>query len=437
MGAAAVAVSLTLTGCFTQGNDAKSGDDKPANLTGEFEVVSFYPEGSPEYKRLEGLAKQFEGRFPGAKVKLVFGGGQDVPKIQARWRAGNPPEVNYGFFGRLAGNPDGMKYVEAGQVQPLSDAMSKTLTGFDKPWKDAVLPAVRTLITGPDGTYYAAPESVTTIQFFYNKKVFQQLGVSPPKTLPELFEVADKVKASGVAPFAVTGTFAPYMQQYLDYLLMRRSGTQNTLDAIAGKKDFASLPGAAEAVADLHKMVSSGYFMDGFKSADFTAAQLAFFQGKAAMILMGSWLIGEMKQSIPADFEVGTFAFPTVPGASGDQTGVYGGVNVQTVAKQSKNPALGVEWLRFVAEKSNQEAFVAETGNISGYEGVAAPKGFEAQAEMLKQANAFTLTNLGILAEPAAVKDAYGQAVVKLFFGQADAPTTVQSINDGLKKARG
>lgn len=438
LGAALVASTLLLTGCMFSTPD--TGDEtsgEPANLTGEFEVVSFYPAGSPDYQRLEGLAREFEGRHAGAKVKLVFGGGQDVPQIQARWRAGNPPEVNYGFFGKLAGNPDGMTYVDAGQVQPLSDAMGQPLAGFDQPWKDAVLPAVRAQLVAPDGTFYAAPEAVTTIQFFYNKKIFQQLGVQPPSTLDDLFTVADRVKASGVAPFAVTGTFAPYLQLYMDYLLLRRAGGQNVLDAIDGKKDFATLPGVQQAAADLDRMVSNGYFMNNFKSTDFTAAQLAFFQGDAAMILMGSWLMGEMKESIPAGFEVGTFAFPTAPGAAGDQTGVFGGVNVQTVAKQSGNPALGVAWLQFLAEKSNQEKFVQETGNISAYTGVPAPAGFEDQAAMLSQENAFWPSYFAVLSQPAAVKDAYGMPITELFFGELDGADLVSKINDGLKKARG
>lgn len=437
-GAVLAVGSLLMSGCMFGGsNSGGASADKSAKLTGEFEVVSFYPAGSPDYQRLQALADEFEKRHPGAKVKLVFGGGQDTPKIQARWRAGNPPEVNYGFFGKMAGSADGFKYVQAGQVQSLDDAMSQQLNGYGKAWKDAILPAVRDQLTGPDGKFYAAPEAVTTIQFFYNKKIFDQQGIQPPKTMDDLLAASAKLKAAGVTPFAVTGTFAPYMQLYFDYLLLRRAGGQNVLDAIDGKKDFASLPGVNEAAADLQKMVSSGYFMNGFKSTDFTAAQLAFFQGKTAMILMGSWLTGEMKDSIPADFQIGTFPFPTVPGAAGDQQGVFGAVNAQTVAKQSKNPALGVEWLKFVAEKSNQENFVQQTGNISAYEGIPAPKGLESQVDMLNQNAAFMPSYFAVLSQPAAVKDAYEQPIVKLFFGQTDAAGLVASINAGLKKARG
>jgi ABC-type glycerol-3-phosphate transport system substrate-binding protein len=316
--------------------------------------------------------------------------------------------------------------------------MATPLAGFDKPWKDAILPAVRSQVTSAeDGKIYAAPEAVTTIQFFYNKKFFDQQGLQPPKTLDDLFAAADKLKAAGVSPFAVTGTFAPYMQLWFDYLLLRRTGAQNVQDAIAGKKDFAALPGVNEAAADLERMVRGGYFLDGFRSADFTAAQLAFFQGKAAMILMGSWLVGEMKASIPADFQAGTFTFPTVPNAGGDQAGVFGGVNAQTVASHSKNPALGVEWLRFVAEKANQERYVTQSGNISAYGGVPAPPSFQNQALPLTQENAFVQSYFAILAQPAAVKNAYEQPIVRLFFGQTNAAGLVKEINDGLKKARG
>lgn len=441
LGAALVACSVVMSGCMFGGadddNKKESGADS-TTLTGELEVVSFYPAGSPDYQRLQALGKEFEKRHPGVTVKFVFGGGQDTPKIQARWRAGNPPEVNYGFFGPTANAGDGLTYVHAGQVYSLDDAMKKPLASYGKPWKEAILPAVRSQITSSeDGKVYAAPEAVTTIQFFYNKKIFDQQGLQPPKTLDDLFAAADKLKAAGVTPFTVTGTFPPYMQLWMDYLLLRRAGAQNVQDAIAGKKDFASLPGVNEAAADLQRLTHSGYFLDGFRSTDFTAAQLAFFQGKAAMILMGSWLVGEMKASIPADFQTGTFAFPTIPGAAGDQDGIFGGVNAQTVASQSKNPALGVEWLRFVAEKDNQNKYVEQTGNISAYEGVPAPPGFENQAALLSKENSFVQSYFAVLSQPAAVKDAYEQPIVKMFFGQLDAAGLVKQINDGLKKARG
>ncbi|SEE87592.1 ABC transporter substrate-binding protein [Jiangella alba] len=443
--AVATAVMLSLTACITGSDDGdepetestgggEASGDAAAEITGPLEVVSFYPEGSPDFERLSGLAEEFETRHPGVDVTLTFGGGQDVPQIEARWRAGDPPDVNYGFLDASA--PDGGPWVSAGQVLPLADAMQQPLEGYDGSWEEAILPGVLPLLS-VDDTIYSAPESVTTLQFFYNAALFAEHGIEPPQTFEDLVAAADTLKAAGVAPFTVTGTFLPYLQMYWDYLALRHIGLEGLQQAIAGEVELASLPGAAEAAADLERLTSSGYFLDGFRGVDFTSAQMSFFQGDAAMILMGSWLIGEMAAAIPEGFEVGTFAFPTVDGGSGDQDGLFGGTNGQIVAKDGENPDAAVAWLQFVAEPENQTAYVENTGGISAYTGIAAPEGFEDVTAMLEEGAAFAPSYMGILAQSQEVQNAYQQPIAQLFFGEIDGATMLSQMSDGLQSAAG
>lgn len=443
--AVATAVMLSLSACIT-GSDSgdepetessaggEATDDAPAEITGDLEVVSFYPEGSPDHERLAGLADEFESQHPGTTVTLTFGGGQDTPQIEARWRAGDPPEVNYGFMDAAA--PDGGPWVAGGQVMSLNDVMQEPLEGYDGTWEDAILPGVRPLISVGD-EIYGAPESVTTLQFFYNAAIFEEQGIEPPETFDDLLAAADTLKAAGVAPFTVTGTFLPYLQMYWDYLALRHIGLEGLQQAIAGEVELASLPGAAEAAADLERLATGGYFLDGFRGVDFTSAQMSFFQGDAAMILMGSWLIGEMSAAIPADFQVGTFAFPTVDGGSGDQQGLFGGTNAQVVAQDSGNTDAAVAWLQFIADPENQNAYVESTGGISAYTGIAAPEGFEDVTAMLEEGAAFAPSYMGILALSQEVQTAYQQPIAQLFFGEIDGAEMLASMSDGLQAAAG
>lgn len=436
--ALAVGLSLGMTGCvFSSPDDDTTAAPAPsedAEVTGDLEVVSFYPEGSPDHDRLRGLADDFEERHPGVTVTLTFGGGQDVPQIEARWRAGDPPEVNYGFFD--SGRDDGGDWVTEGKVLALDDVMSRELDGYDSSWEEAILPGVRPLITAEaDGSVYGTPESVTTLQFFYNEKIFTEQGIEPPETVDELVDVADQLQAAGITPFTVTGTFLPYMQIYWDYLALRHIGLEGLQSAIDGETELASLPGAADAAADLERLTSDGNLLDGFRGSDFTAAQMSFFQGDAAMILMGSWLVGEMADAIPADFQVGTFAFPAVEGADGDPTGLFGGINVQTVAADSENTAAAVAWLEFIGEKSNQEAYVEATGGISAYVGVPAPEGFDDVTVMLEEGAQFAPSYMGLLALPQEVQNAYQQPIAKLFFGEVDGAGMLAEMSQGLSAA--
>jgi raffinose/stachyose/melibiose transport system substrate-binding protein len=315
------------------------------------------------------------------------------------------------------------------QPLPKSDGY-----GAKTKWKDAILPAVRPFVT-MNGHYYAVPREVTVLNFFYNRAIFAKYGLKPPQTLGQFLAVCAKLKQNGVTPLTVTGTFAGYMQMYYDYLLTRRVGAAPVQQAINGKRSFASIPGVLAAAKDLANVVHNGNLLKGFQGTDFTAAQLDFFQGKAAMILMGSWLVGEMKASIPSNFQLGTFPFPQIPGGKGNAT-LFGTVNVMTVAKQSKRPDLGVEWLKYFARKDVQKARTKYLDDISGYKGVPAGPKYQGVANALAQGKSFATAYFGIYGDTKSVQDAYQQPIAKLFFGQISPAEMVKEISDGLASAQ-
>jgi raffinose/stachyose/melibiose transport system substrate-binding protein len=402
------------------------------------EVVSFYPEGAPDYNNIQAINRSFEASHRGIKTTITFGGGQNAPNIVARWRAGNPPEVNVGFFGQ---GSEGTSYATSGQLHDLTPAMNQVLPrshgyGSNVKWKDAMLPAVKPFVT-LSGKYWAVPSEITAITFFYNRAIFRRAGVAPPTNWAQFLAVCKKLKARGIAPLTVTGTFAGYMQLYLDYLLARRVGTGPVLNAIAGRRTFASIPGVSAAATQLQQIIRNGYILQGFQATDFTAAQLNFFQGRAAMILMGTWLEGEMKESIPSGFQLGTFPFPQIPNGKGNGV-VFGAVNARTVAAKSDNPRLGVEWLRYAARKDIQRARIKFLQYISPYKGVKTdPKYALLQRSFEGNRGSFAVSYFGLFGQSKAVRDAFQMPIAELFFGRITGQEMVKKISDGLVAARG
>lgn len=402
---------------------------------GTIEVVSIYPEGTADYRNLESTSELFATTYPGSSAKLVVRGSNNTA-IENRWRAGNPPEVNFGgwFKGTI---PAAWEYAKAGQLYDLAPAMEGPASGFDGKWKDNILPGVLPFIEyPPNGAIYGAPREVTTIQFFYNKKIFGQLGLQIPTTWAEFLAIGDKLKAAGVVPLSLGGSYAPYLDYYFDYLLLRAAGHQPIVDALTGKSRFDEVGGVMQAADEFDKLVKGGYFQQGFVGTDFTAAQINFFSGKAAMILMGSWLQAEMKDSIPSDFELGTFPFPKLDGGAGDQDGVFGTVNSEVVAAQAPRPDLGAEWLRMQAAKVNQVQRTTELGYLSPYRGVSPPPGFEGIADRLNQGTALIDYEWGLDQGPQALRDAFQQPPIRLASGELSAAEMVKTISDGLAAAR-
>ncbi|RQP09576.1 MAG: carbohydrate ABC transporter substrate-binding protein [Microbacteriaceae bacterium] len=440
--AAGAALALGLTACAPPSTDPTPAPTA-GGLSGTLEVVSYHPENTPLYDRLAELAEQFEAQHDGLTVEITFGGGPGMPPIMTRYLAGDAPDVNPTLGGQC---PNG-ELIEGGLTYDLSDAL-KSDFGDGGTWEDAIHPAVRSqLDSWVDDSVCMAPESVTVIQFFYNKKIFAEHGLSVPETIDDLIETAAALKSAGQTPFAVTGTFAFYMQLYWDYLMLRHvgaeaythaiGGAQVTREPIPGERPLlADLPGVRDAARDLERLVSDGNILDGFRSTDFTAAQMSFFQGDAAMILMGSWLVSEMADAIPEDFEVGTFAFPVATGGAGDQATTIGGVQGLSVAADAKNPEAAIEWLKFIGQADVQATYASEFGAISGYKAAPAPEGFEAVVDMLADGE-MQMMYFGLLGQSAEIQAAIHEPLTQLFFGQIGADEMVTQMSQRLDAANG
>ena len=157
--------------------------------------------------------------------------------------------------------------------------------------------------------------------------------------------------------------------------------------------------------------------------------------GRAGMILMGTWLEGEMKDSIPAGFQLGTFAFPTIPGGKGGDV-LFGAVNVMTVAKQSASPAQGVEWLKWFSRKDVQAARTNYLAYVSPFKGVKVGPKYRGVMQSLQTNGAFATSYFGVFGQTKSVRDAYQQPIVELMFGKTNPADMVKKISDGLQSAQ-
>jgi raffinose/stachyose/melibiose transport system substrate-binding protein len=206
------------------------------------------------------------------------------------------------------------------------------------------------------GKLYGIPVSADLWVIYYNKKLFQEAGVTKlPTTLEELQALVPKFKAKGIIPMTTDGKDAWPLCITFDQIAWRLSGDPTLPQkALDGKTKFTD-PVFVKAATILQNMVKSGLFQEDVMVSDYGAARNLFGQGKAAMYLMGSWELGlASDQSFSAEFRsnVDAFKFPTIAGGKGGQDDLfawYGGNYV--VSASSKNAALGVKYLEFYAKR--------------------------------------------------------------------------------------
>jgi multiple sugar transport system substrate-binding protein len=227
-------------------------------------------------------------------------------------------------------------------------------------WKKAVAEgsvpeSVRELYT-VNGKQYCAPITVDNWVMFYNKKIFDKHGLTPPKSWDELMQVASTLKQKGETPFwnqTNVWSFA-WFQTIL-------AGTDLALfqDLAKGKASYTD-PRIVEVMNKWQDMQKKGFFNDP-SSKDFARDQLR--DGKVAMAPFGTWFTADAKlagMNIGSDF--GTFTIPAIK-AQGKTPVAIETAPICT-AESSPEKAKGLKYAEYWMSPKGQSAWVAQQGNL-------------------------------------------------------------------------
>ncbi|MDH6499591.1 extracellular solute-binding protein [Streptomyces sp. SAI-149] len=209
-------LTLTAAACGTSGpgSSGKAGDATMWALqTGDQPV-------------LEGAIKEWNEQHPDAGIKVnFFSSDAYKPKIRTAVGAKQAPTLIYSWGGGVL-----KSYVDAGAVADLSGYQKKYPELFKR-----YLPS--TLKNNQfDGKTYALPfNKVNPVFLYYNKSVFADAGVQPPKTWDDLLELVPVFKKKGIAPLALGGQSKWPSLMYLEYLVDRIGGSNVFQRVLDGK----------------------------------------------------------------------------------------------------------------------------------------------------------------------------------------------------------
>jgi xylobiose transport system substrate-binding protein len=365
------------------------------------------------------------------KARLVSTGNDGYSdKLHVAMGTSNAPDVFYNWGG--------------GSIRTYArDDLMVDLTPYfekDPAWKEQFLPSV--LEAGTiDGRYFGIPaRGMQPIILFYNKKVFGDLGLQPPRTWTELLSAVDRIKAAGIIPFALAGGDSWTELVWPEYLVDRVGGSQVFERIAAGEQNAWRDPAITKSIDMIRELVDRGGFGDSFASVrwDGAGASTLIAQGRAAMHLMGSWEYTNQVNDQPeyAKNDQGFTDFPTVEGGAGDPKAIVGNpTNYFSISKASKNVEASVEFLKtqmasreYVDEWLSIGDVPATTGLDKQLDKAADPAFAKLVYEMVTEAPSFQLS------WDQAIERAQAQpmldALSKVFLGELDAAGFVKANED-------
>ncbi|MGN7862367.1 ABC transporter substrate-binding protein [Microbacterium sp. 22303] len=336
---AVATVALTACGGTAGASGSGSASDLDAALKkgGELTYWTWTPSGQDQ-------ADAFMKEYPGVKVKVVNvgTGGDEYTKLQNAIKAGS-------------GAPD-VAQIEyyALQQYALSDSLlDLTKYGLDG-LKDKYTASTWGAVNINNGLY-GLPQDSGPMVLLYNKTIFDQYGLTVPKTWDEYIADADKLHQADPSKFITNDAGDPGFANPLIWQAGGRpyktDGTKVTIDLQdKGTKKWADT---------WNKLLEPGLLSDIPTWSDDWYKALG--NGTISTIITGAWMPGILEGSVPDG--KGAWRVAPLPSYDGSPTTAENGGSAQSVLKQSKNPALAAAFLRWLnSSDSSIDVFLKSGG---------------------------------------------------------------------------
>lgn len=355
-GAAALVLvaSAGLAACGSGGSSSSSGG-------GTLKIITWV--NPPAVAAIKKIDAEFEKANPGVKVSL-----------------GTAENVNGPYKTMLqstvsSSSADIVTNVQQAQPMPLKPTTSNmtawqnwTTHGVFAPlngqsFLNAYTPAAKQAET-LNGKTYGVVSGEYQEGVFYNKQTFAKYHLSPPTTYTQFLKVLDTLKSKGVTPMYVgLGAVGPIYLQFIYYNLIsslwlpHAPGGNLATDLAKGTVKWTS-PYFTQVMNEEKKLAQ--YLEPGYTGEPWQGMPGAFANGKAAMLLDGSWDLASVQKANPS-MKVGFFPLPGSDTPSANQSELQNDLTF-SVLNASKHKALAMKWLAFFSQPKIYAQYVNITG---------------------------------------------------------------------------
>ncbi|PRX38783.1 carbohydrate ABC transporter substrate-binding protein (CUT1 family) [Planifilum fimeticola] len=324
-----VAISFVLSGCGG-GSEGSSEDGGKVTITlgGAF--------SSPAEKKIvQEQVAAFEKENPNIKVKLHSITGDYLSEMQTLIAAKDEPDVYY-----LDSMP-APQFMKLGVLEPLDEYIKKNNVDLSA-YEESLVKAFQW-----EGKTYGIPKDYNTLVLFYNKKMFEEAGVKPPKTWDELRDAAKKFSKGNKKGLALH----PSLDRYQPFLV--QNGGQ-----VLDDKGNPTLnhPANVEALQFITDLFIKDKVADTPSNLGVEWNGDAFAEEKVAMVFEGGWMIPFLKEKAP-DLDYGMVELPVKEKENSNLAFTVAYV----MSKNSEHKEEAFKLLQFLTSEKGQQ-YVVEGG---------------------------------------------------------------------------
>ena len=306
-------------------------------------------------------------------VKLAgdFNAAQKDFKVVPSYKGSYPDTMNAGIAAfRAGGAPHIMQVFEVGTatmmsaggaIKPVHVLMKEAGEAFDPA---AYLPTITGYYSTTKGEMLSFPFNSSSAVMWYNKDSFRKAGLNPdapPKTWPEVFEAAKKLKANGHPNCGFTNAWVTWLniEQLSAWHNIPLATKANGMDGFDTELKF-NTPfhiKHLESLAELQKDKTYDY------SGRTNTGEGRFTSGECPIMLTSSAFFGNVRAN--AKFDFGNAPMPIYPEVAGaPQNSIIGGASLWVMAGKKPEDYKGVaKFFAFLSDTDRQVGL----HTISGY----------------------------------------------------------------------
>src|SRR5665811_213630 len=284
---------------------------------------------------MDKLVEMFEYSHPGVQVRRdVYQGIQMTDVVPTALGANTGPDLLYYDLAPWAL----YQLYEANELAPLDEAYDK----FG--WNESVLELAQNWVT-LDGSRYGMPDRFEFEPVFYNKRIYEELGLSVPTTHEEFISNCEACAEAGYIPIAAGNGGTGEMRHTFGFPLNNLLGKQE-MDDIFFCGATWNRPEVVEAVRIVTvDYLERGFYPDSVNGIQPQDAHNLFFIGQGVHRLTGSWFMGDLAESGMAD-EVDIFLYPSIQGSEVLPQAWFG--SGYQLPADSAQPEIALEFLGFL-----------------------------------------------------------------------------------------
>ena len=338
------------------------------------------------------------------------------PALNAKVDAGQTPDV---FI--VSPGPNLDVYVLPGVAADLTDYLADG-------WKDTFSSDAVFAQQTYDDKIYAVPLNIAAACVFYNTEMFEEAGAEVPTTYEELLDACQKLQDAGFTPITISAGTAWCLSMLAGYLCDREGVDLQALADGTESWNNEKTIAAGEKLLEL-----SQYFQETAASDSNDVATAGLFDEEAAILIQGSWAIGQINGANP-DFEdiCGVFQFPAIEGGN-DPNRVIAKSDSLAMSATTKYPEAAVALMKYFTDDTAQK-YTAEVGGkipvtSVEYDVEKAPKELAYVMDIFSNAS----STFGFYNESLATTEAgsfFDDQMVAMFLGKMTPEEAFQAVED-------